>query len=171
MESVGSTCKGQWVFPRTAFFQCFTSSFCCSVTAVPRSNFSILSPFPSCLPVPLSDACSISIIIAVSGEKKTSAPQRQRSERQQGPPLGAWNWHLHFKRGRLNEPRHFFFFFFYNIRHAHFSCSTTSSVTISCSLCIRLSFSVSIDRHYLTIWGWYQVWHLGGNKERTADTS
>lgn len=33
-------------------------------------------PFPSCLPVPLSDACSISIIITVSGEKRPAGLKR-----------------------------------------------------------------------------------------------
>ena len=136
-------------------------------------------PFPSCLNVPASDACSISIIITVSSEKRPAGLKRHGHHKGSGMS-GSRAWRsvrgMAFtfqKRQTKWTPAlfFFFFFFFYNIRHVHFSCSTTSSVTISCSLCIRLSFSVTIDRRTLRIWGWYRVWHFGSNKGWRADTS
>ena len=142
MESVSSSCKGQWIFPQIAFFQCFTSSFCCSVTSALRSNFSILSPF---LPVwmfqPLMPV--VLVLLSLWAVKKDRRDWKDmgttKAAEWAAAGLGAQcvEWHLHFKRGRLNEPRHFFFFFFF-----FFKYPTRSSLLFHHILCHHLLLSL-----------------------------
>lgn len=131
----------------TSFFStyCFTSRF----ALVPRlvrgiSQFS--SMFPSRLSAMLSDDCIIIITVQkLAGLKKKTKKKHWHNKgggigSKRGPVVRRVEWHLHFQRGGWNERLHC-----YNIWHPHFSCSTTSSFTLSLhfSLSVCLSPSVS----------------------------
>lgn len=158
--------------PSNSLFPVFHFFLLRLCTAVLRSNFSILSPF---LPVCLFRSLMPVVLVLLSlwavkkGRRDWKDMGTTKAAEWAAAGLGAQcvEWHLHFKRGRLNEPRHLFFFF----TISDMFTSLVQPHPLSPSLCIRLSFSVSIHRRTLRIWGWYQVWNFGSNKGWSADTS